>query len=111
MNRMIDTRRHIAPDDPTNPWFDDGSVDYDRVQGSNPAGGTPYPKMLFRFDASAEPLHGVPVATMTVEDEDEEEALTADGWRASPALAGKAAVAAAEPRPGSRGARPQDGTT
>lgn len=97
-------KMHREPDNPANPWFTDGSVDYERVQGSNPAGGGEYPKMLYRAGAG-ELIHGVPCQTVIADTEEQEDALVAEGWATTPKRAGK--LIEAEPEAPRRGRGPR----
>lgn len=86
---LFDPRKmHRSPEVLTDPFFTDGTVDYDRVQGNNPLAGGEYPRMLYRHGGDEE-VHGVSVSTRIVQTEDEQDALTADGWSVTPAKAAR----------------------
>jgi len=80
---METPKRHVEPDNPTNPWYTDGTVDYDRVQGNNPAGGADYPRMLYKAGGT-EILHGHAVSTVMVYTSEEEDVARDDGYRRTP---------------------------
>lgn len=101
---MMETiKRHRSPEDPTDPFYDDGTVDYSRVQGNNPTAGGEYPKLLYRAGGNEE-IHGHKVETALVGSDDQEEAYREEGWRETPAKAAAfgAKLVADPPKPDPR---------
>jgi hypothetical protein len=76
-------KRHRSPDDLTDVFYTDGTVDYSRVQGNNPLSGGEYPRMMYRAGGS-EIVHGVKVDTLTVGDQSEEDGANEQGYRRTP---------------------------